>query len=151
MRLQRGEILLHGFQAGIHGSFIGDAQAHPTEERRRVKGTELSLPFLGALSQCLLGLVLKLGFDAIDLGHRRLKLAHSALVLGADDFFDDPVEHGEMRYAARHTLAGSVGGGRMWRKSANAQGLKRALSPKNRILHPARNHGISHHFRLHAA
>ena len=70
-------------------------EADPAKERRCVKGAELGLPFLSTLTQCVLRLVLKQGFDAVDLDHHRLKLAHGALVLGADDFFDDPVEHGK--------------------------------------------------------
>jgi hypothetical protein len=34
-----------------------------------------------------------LGFNAVDLGNDRVKALDGALVFGADDFFDDPVEH----------------------------------------------------------
>jgi pyrroline-5-carboxylate reductase len=50
---------------------------------------------------------LKLCLEAVDLGHDWLKALDGALVLGADDFFDDPVKH-EREMGAKVAAKGGV-------------------------------------------
>ncbi len=80
-------------EAFVDGGFVCDAEGDTAEESRGVEGTELFLPSGHARAKGVFGLVLELGFNAVDLGNDRLEALDGALVFGADDFFDDPVEH----------------------------------------------------------
>ena len=70
-----------------------DAQPDAGQEAWLVKGPEAFLPLRRAFAQGLLALRLQAGFDLIDLMDQRPELLHGTLILGADDFADDPVEH----------------------------------------------------------
>ena len=56
---------------------------------------ECLLPFRSAFTKCFFRLVLQLLLDAVDLMHSGPDLFDRALILGADDFTNNPIEHNE--------------------------------------------------------
>ena len=67
-------------QAGVDDFFIGHAQGHTAQEPGRVERAEHVFPLGGPFTESFLGLVLKQGFNAVDLGHDGLQPLDGALV-----------------------------------------------------------------------
>ncbi len=97
---QRGKLLAQrseaGFQIGGRGGERGGIHALDHRFRRHVEHViagKVGLPVAGHFAQFLLGLALQRFFDFIDARDRRADAAHFALVLAADDFLENPLDH----------------------------------------------------------
>ena len=93
MNLQTVEGFGDSAEALIDLLIVCNPKRHAAKKWRRVEGFELILPASSSFTKCFHWFVLELLLEAIDLGHKGLQALDGALVFGADDFLDDPVEH----------------------------------------------------------
>ena len=59
-----------------------------------MEGAEAVLPLCRPLPERIFTFVLECRLDLVDAMHHRPELFHGTLVLGADDFLQNPIEHG---------------------------------------------------------
>lgn len=80
-------------ETGVYLFFIGNAQPDAGKKGGFMKGAEAVLPLLGAETEFFFRKLLQPGFVLIDDTDDGPELFDGALVLGANDFTDDPIEH----------------------------------------------------------